>query len=153
MITQLFVKENLGYGIMRRNNMKVLKAGCIVINNNKKVALIYRDNRDDYSFPKGHLERNESLIECAIRETEEEIKRVPIILNNEPVAEEIYYDSNNDESIVSYYIARDGGKSNNTSEDYHKLIWTNIEDVEGMLSYPNLKKIWNKAKKEIEKII
>ena len=50
------------------NNM-TLKAGIILINKNK-IALIYRDNYNDYSFPKGHLEDNESLIECAIRETE-----------------------------------------------------------------------------------
>ena len=55
------------------NNM-TLKAGIILINKNK-IALIYRNNYNDYSFPKGHLEDGESLIECAIRETEEDIKR------------------------------------------------------------------------------
>ena len=52
------------------------KAGCILINKEtRKIALIYRDYRNDYSFPKGHIEEGESLVECAIRETEEEIKR------------------------------------------------------------------------------
>lgn len=34
--------------------------------------VIYRENFDDYSFPKGHLEEKESLEEAALRETTEE---------------------------------------------------------------------------------
>ena len=40
--------------------MATLKAGVILINKDK-VCLIYRDYYNDYSFPKGHLENNESL--------------------------------------------------------------------------------------------
>ena len=51
------------------------KAGCIVLDvNNKTIALVYREKQNDYSFSKGHREGNETLIECAIRETAEETK-------------------------------------------------------------------------------
>ena len=41
---------------------KVKKAGCILLDlKNKKVALVYRENLKDFSFPKGHLEENESI--------------------------------------------------------------------------------------------
>lgn len=74
--------------------MKVEKAGCILINKeNNKIGLIYRQKQKDYSFPKGHRESEESLIECAIRETAEETKRDCILYSNEPVAQEHYYDS------------------------------------------------------------
>ena len=57
--------------------MKVEKAGCILINKeNNKIGLIYRQKQKDYSFPKGHRESEESLIECAIRETAEETKKI-----------------------------------------------------------------------------
>ena len=80
--------------------MKVEKAGCILINKkNNKIGLIYRQKQKDYSFPKGHRESEESLIECAIRETAEETKRDCILYSNEPVAQEHYYDSKNDECI------------------------------------------------------
>lgn len=53
--------------------MKVEKAGTILINlKTKKIGLIYRKKQKDYSFPKGHKEINETLMECAIRETNEE---------------------------------------------------------------------------------
>ena len=42
---------------------ETLKAGCILINTEtKKIGLIYRDVHDDYEFPKGHLEKNETLV-------------------------------------------------------------------------------------------
>lgn len=134
--------------------MKVLKAGCIVVDMiNKKIALIYRENRKDYSFPKGHLEANESLIECAIRETEEEIKRVPILIKNEPIIKEKYYDSNNDEVDMNYFLAKDGGLSSNDSLDSHELLWVSIDEVEDLLTYPSLKNIWNQVKGEVEKLV
>ena len=55
--------------------MKIDKGGCILINSENKVAIVYRKYRDDFSFPKGHLEKDESILDAAIRETEEEIKR------------------------------------------------------------------------------
>ena len=59
----------------------VNKAGCILVNKDtKQVALVYRDKFNDFSFPKGHVEEGESLIDCAVRETEEEIKRKVIFL-------------------------------------------------------------------------
>ena len=44
--------------------MKVKKAGCILINKKtKEIGLVYRIKHKDYSFPKGHLEKNETLKE------------------------------------------------------------------------------------------
>ena len=53
--------------------MSVKKAGCILINYEKqKIALVCRNN--EYSFPKGHLEKGETIQECALRETIEETR-------------------------------------------------------------------------------
>ena len=51
------------------------KAGCFLIRKEtKEIALIYRTKQNDYSFPKGHVEKGETLKEAAIRETAEETK-------------------------------------------------------------------------------
>ncbi|MDD6272682.1 MAG: NUDIX domain-containing protein [bacterium] len=129
---------------------KIDKSGCIVFNKDKtKVALIYRDFRNDYTFPKGHIENNESLIECAIRETEEEIKIKPIIENENQCYIETYESF---EGIVNvyYYIAYDGGISDNKSLDTHEVLWTSIDDVENKLSYDSTIKMWKKIKENLD---
>lgn len=134
--------------------MKVEKAGCILINTkNKKIGLVYRRKQNDYSFPKGHKERGETLAECAIRETAEETKRECMLYSDNSIAKEHYFDSNNDEVDMYYFIAIDNGKSNNSSLDTHDLIWTSIEEVEDKLSYDSLKNIWREVKEHILNII
>ena len=44
--------------------------GCVVFNDNK--VLIVKSLNGVYGFPKGHIEENETDVECAIRETFEE---------------------------------------------------------------------------------
>ena len=128
---------------------KVLKAGTILIDiENKKIALVYRQDLDDYSFPKGHLEKDETLIECAIRETEEETKRACVLLDSEPYLVS-YVTSLNEEAIVYYYLAKDVGKSDNDSEDTHPVVWVDYEEVYNKLSYDNLKELWLSVKDRV----
>ncbi|PCH53601.1 MAG: NUDIX hydrolase [Flavobacteriaceae bacterium] len=54
-----------------QSNLKIQKAaGGKVFNSNNEVLFIYRLNKWD--LPKGKLEKGESIVECAIREVEEE---------------------------------------------------------------------------------
>ena len=126
------------------------KAGCVLINIDKsEVAIIYRDHLNDYSFPKGHLEQNETFEECAIRETAEETKRdAEIIKNVKPYINE--YTTPKGEKCKCYmYLAKDLGKSDNDSTDTHKTIWVPFNKVEELLTYPSLIKTWNYFKKYI----
>ena len=135
--------------------MKVLKAGCILLNKEKKqIGLVYRSRRDDYSFPKGHLEEDETLIECAIRETEEETGRKCHIVTEEIC--KICFINPIGEDVENYfYLAIDDGPSDKIiPEDLQeKLVWKNLSEVEDILTYDNLKEVWNNAKMYVAKEI
>ena len=119
----------------------------------REIALVYRVKQNDYSFPKGHLEENESLLECAIRETAEETKRdCKIVENIKPYIDR--YTTPRGERCECYmYVAIDTGKSDNDSTDTHDLIWVPFEEVEDKLSYESLKKNWNAVKHAIFKLL
>lgn len=132
----------------------IQKAGCILINKElKKVGLIYRKEYNDYTFPKGHLEKNETLIECAIRETAEETKRVAIIIKENPIYIEHYVNSNNEESDVYYYLAIDNGHSDNDSLEVHELVWTEPNKVYDTLTFDSLKQVWINVKDEVNNVL
>lgn len=135
------------------NNLKISstqKAGCYLVNlNTKKLALIFREKQQDWSFPKGHLENNETLKDCAIRETAEETKRIAEIIENiEPIIEK-YTTPKGEECECFMYVAIDKGKSDNTSVDTHDTYWFDIEEVEDRLSYDSLKNSWRIVKDKI----
>lgn len=128
------------------------KGGIILINKNK-IALVYRDYYNDYSFPKGHLEENETLIECAIRETEEEIKRKVKLISEKEIYIERYTTPKGEKCECHYYLGYDDGISNNKSLEVHDLIWIDFDKVEEVLSYDSLKKLWNEIKDKVGEYI
>lgn len=129
---------------------EVIKAGCILIDrNNKKIALVYREKNSDYTFPKGHLEKGESILECAIRETEEETKRIPIVDSSFKQYKK-EYENYEGKIIVYYYIAYDGGHSDNDSLETHPVIWLDYSEVYDKLTYDSDKELWNIVKEVIK---
>ena len=136
--------------------MVVKKAGCILIDIDKKeIGLVYREKYNEISFPKGHLEDDETLEQCAVRETEEETGRVCVIKkeNKLPV---LKYRSSNDEDVeLHFYIGIDIAKTDKTFDKslVHELIWVPKEDVKKKLTYENLREYWNKIEPIISKVL
>ena len=128
--------------------MKIDKGGCILINSENKVAIVYRKYRDDFSFPKGHLEKDENILDAAIRETEEEIKRKVKLISEKEICKE-EYSSFEGEIVVHYYLGFDDGESDNDSEDVHDLIWCDIDKVVDMLTRESTKKMFLDVKDKI----
>lgn len=134
--------------------METIKAGCFLINiERKEIALVYREKQNDYTFPKGHLEENENIEECAIREVAEETKRVCELARNEEPYIERYITPNGESCICYMFIAIDKGHSDNKSEDTHEVHWVPFENVESKLSYQRLKNMWNEIKNRINKFL
>ena len=132
----------------------IKKAGCILLNKkNKTIALVCRKGK--YSFPKGHLEDNETLIECAIRETKEETGHNCHIIEKDKVKIINYKNSINEDVQNYFYFAIDDGIADEDikKKDKEKTEWVKYIDVENTLSHQNLKDFWQKIKKELDMII
>ena len=129
----------------------IKKAGTILLDkDNKKIGLVYRKKQDDISFPKGHLEENETLEECAIRETLEETGRNCKLLEEEPIYIDKY---NNKEGSVEvyYFLAEDLGKINEEIDE--ELIWVKIDKVLDILEYESLKEIYRNVYDKIINVL
>ena len=134
--------------------MVTKKAGCFLIKKEtKEIALIYRKKHNDYSFPKGHLEKGETLVECAKREVLEETAYDVKLLKEDSIGSYEY--DNKEGHIITYmylFQSENPTKKIIKEEDREKMIWVPFEEVEDILSYQNLKDFWNSIKNNIKRL-
>lgn len=132
----------------------ILKAGCVLVNlKDQKVALVCRNG--NYSFPKGHLEDSETIIECAIRETKEETGHNCHIISDSPIGILKYKNSREKEISVYFYLAIDDGITIDKiqEEDKELTVWKYYKNIDNKLSHQILKDFWNDIKNQVEQII
>ena len=81
-------------------------AGAIIYTDidNERYYLIIKDFHNNYGFPKGHLEENETLQEAALREIKEEVG-LDVILDDNFKEELRYIMPNGIEKSSTYFIA------------------------------------------------
>lgn len=125
------------------------KAGAIILSEDKKdILLIYRGKQKDYTFPKGHVEENESLEEAMTREVKEETGlTIKEIFTKLPPL--IYTDSSNKETSTYYWLCSVSG-SMNIEKAGDNLEWIPINEVKDKLSYENLKEYFESIKNLIK---
>ena len=116
---------------------------------NTEILLIRHINSGHWSFPKGHVEGDETEIETAKREILEE---TGIEVNLDPTFREtVTYSPRKDTvKVVVYFVA----KAKNTDfvpqeDEISEIKWVEIDRAGQVLAYENDRSIVNKAKKFI----
>lgn len=127
--------------------MKEYSAGAITytIINKKIHYLLIQDFHNNWGFPKGHLEENETLIETAIREVKEEVG-VDVVIDSNFKDELIYKLDNGNEKhsiyFIGYYEDQTPIKQIEEVQDTKLLMFDNALDL---LTFDNMKHTLIKA--------
>lgn len=119
-------------------NQPVRAAGGIVLRGegpDRSVALVHRPRYDDWSFPKGKLDRGEHVLRAAVREIEEETGLVPRLGRRLPTAK---YRHGDRPKRVEYWAARPVAEAAFTpNEEVDELAWLPAAEAGARLSYPH----------------
>ncbi|MDR0991946.1 MAG: NUDIX domain-containing protein [Ruminococcus sp.] len=116
---------------------------------NIELLLIKHVNSGHWSFPKGHVEENESEIETARREILEETG-IDVIIDNSFRETVTYFPKKDTKKNVIYFLAK--AKNFNFAkqdEEVEDIRWVDMGEVHNILTYENDKTIADKAKKMI----
>jgi len=113
----------------------VRAAGAVVLRKGR-VLLVHRPAYDDWSFPKGKLDRGETTVAAAIREVEEETGLrvrlgVPLSRQSYPTAART--------KVVDYWVGRVVGDHDVSryvvNQEIDEVSWVNVAKADDLLTY------------------
>ena len=128
-------------------------------------VIIYRDTKPHqflllhypaghWDFPKGHVEKNETAIQTALRELEEEtsIKEEDVILDDDfEETIDYFYKKRGDlaHKKVIYLLGKSDTKDVEISEEHQDFIWLPYDEALSKLTFRNAKNLLEKAKESL----
>lgn len=132
----------------RSSQPDVVAAGAVVVRKASgaaggrtrwQVLVVHRPRYDDWSFPKGKLDRGEHITACAVREVEEETGlRVRL---GAPLSDQRYGVSNGRTKTVHYWLARvvgdDDVSEREPDDEVDTLDWLDWDEAARLLTYPH----------------
>ncbi len=115
----------------------VRAAGGVVVRSGPalEVLVVHRPRYDDWSLPKGKLERGESEAGAAVREVSEETGYTARI--ERELGRVRYLDSKGRDKEVVYFLMRpEGDGSFEPGDEVDAIAWIPVVDAARLLSYP-----------------
>jgi 8-oxo-dGTP diphosphatase len=98
------------------------------------ILVVHRPKYDDWSLPKGKLDKGEDFEQAALREVEEETGYRCRL--GRPIGEASYRDNKDRAKLVRYFEMRpeEGGEFT-PNDEVDELRWVPVDDVSELLSY------------------
>jgi 8-oxo-dGTP diphosphatase len=111
---------------------EVLAAGGLV-RREGKVALVHRPRYDDWSLPKGKLDRGEDFEQAALREVEEETGLHCAL--GPMLGDTTYHDRKGRRKLVRYFEMRPESGEFSPNDEVDELRWVTPAEAPDLLSY------------------
>ncbi len=108
-------------------------AGGLVVRN-RKVLLVHRPNYDDWTFPKGKAERDESDEDCALREVHEETG-LQCRLEEELSSTEYVDGRGRPKRVRWWHMTPEGDDGFLANDEVDELRWLTPDEAARLLSY------------------
>ena len=116
---------------IKNDNNEIIKSGCVVLNDNDEVLLVSAKGEKIWTFPKGHVEKDETLDQTALREVEEETGYQIKILKR--LSDVTYTNGKTGELIrLAIFKAKTIKKLSGGEKDIQSA-WFSIEKARGIL--------------------
>jgi 8-oxo-dGTP diphosphatase len=132
---------------------QVRAAGGVVIRTVRRrlrkrveVAVVHRPRYDDWSFPKGKRDGNETDTETALREVEEETGLACRL--GRDLGEVRYRDSRGRDKVVRYWVMDvedPDARTNIPNREVDELRWCGVRDAARLLTYPHDRDLLERA--------
>lgn len=131
-------------------------AGAIIFykRGNKIEYLLLRHEFGHWDFPKGNIEKNETLLDTVNREVEEEtgIQEIFFIPKFKEHIKYFYRLGGKGRfKVVTFFLARSGFKKVKISEEHLGYRWATYEDAMKLFKFKNQKDLLKKANKHLLK--
>lgn len=134
--------------------MKEYSAGAILYTkiDNEIHYLLIKDFHNNWGFPKGHLENDETFKQAAIREIKEEVG-IDVNINGTFKTELVYKMPNGIEKHSLYYIAEFAKQvPNRQLEEVQEIKILKYDDAYDLLTFDNMKQTLKQAHKYIKSL-
>ena len=134
--------------------MEEISAGAIIylVNKNELLYLLIKDFHNNWGFPKGHLENNETEIEAAIREIKEEVG-IDINLDTNFRKELKYIMPNGINKTSIYYLGTYTNQTPNKQlEEVQEIKLLPYQEAIKTLTFDNMKELLLEANNYLESL-
>jgi mutator protein MutT len=121
----------------------VKAAGGLVMRDDGRVAVAHRPRYDDWSFPKGKLDKGETWEQAALREVQEEIGLRCRLGDELPLTE---YRVPRGRKVVRYWRMQPESGEFSPNEEVDEVRWVTPEEAEGLLSYDHDRELARSAR-------